>query len=244
MEKVRFLRFNNIEPHQYAATLEVLSVSGVNTLAIFAGITPPACLIPKQAVIDEVVNRENCLKDNVSIIRYETVPRGGAHWKDTGSFKGQFLMDRKPELHRREQTIRESASNALLDSYRALGVNAEHPVHSNDVVFQGWKIGTASQYAHPKMAVFSWSAVVDFNYDLAEKYVRSKKPMREWVLPVRSVVPDISMDKIVAAVRSAFDRLPIELADETLTRQEEESVQSLQAKYHSERWNVHGEYMV
>ncbi|GAF78216.1 unnamed protein product, partial [marine sediment metagenome] len=130
----------------------------------------PAVCVGYHQIIEEEVDTEYCKKNNIPIVRRPL--GGGAVYLDSGQLFYQVIgrLDSK-KLPQNVAKLYEKVLQAPIETYRAIGINAEYaPV--NDIQADGKKISGNGAAEVGGGRILTGNLIFDFNFDEMVKILK------------------------------------------------------------------------
>lgn len=225
--------------HAVAYAMEEVSP---NTISLMSPDRPYVCIGFHQDVEKEI-DLEYCQAQGIPVLRREV--GGGAVYLDGGQLFIHFIF-RREHLPRRVEEVYKLFIRPLVETYRALGIEASHrPL--NDIVVGSRKIGGTGIAAIGGAMVVAGSLMFDFDAETMARALRvsSEKMrdkihqgLREYMTTIRRELGEPPPRHEVKAilVRKLGEALEVELQPDVLTIKEKRTVQALNRRFSSSRW--------
>jgi lipoate-protein ligase A len=226
----------------YHAVAHAMDDSTPNTIALVSPDQPYVCIGYHQE-LDKEIDLEYCRSRDIPILRREV--GGGAVYLDDGQLFVQLIFHRE-NLPRRVEEMYKLLITPLVETYRALGIEAHHrPV--NDILVGDRKIGGTGIAAIGDAMVVVGSLMFDFDSDTMARALKvSSEKMRDKICqglrdymttmkrelgrrPPRERVKSILIEKLREA-------LEVDLEPGRLTYKESRTVDALNRRFLSPRW--------
>lgn len=245
MEEWRFITLRNIDPYTFQCVREVLTTSIGKDIAPSTLLVeqPASPLIPvgKNTNLNSTVRLQFCKEKGIPVIRTAS-PHGSSGFYDSNSIR--CVLVTKSPLFPNWELFNRFFYESIVASLKVLGIQAEHQPGSNNIIIGQKKASTSSGGVFGKTMMMSCTLTLDFDYDLAEKAIISKKDMREWVTTINEELGrKVSFDEVCDAVKQGFRSvLGVEFVDNELTGEEIRIGEEVKEKYQSETWVKYGKW--
>ena len=226
----------------YHAIARAMDDSTPNTIALVSPDQPYVCIGYHQE-LEKEIDLEYCRSRDIPILRREV--GGGAVYLDDDQLFVQLIFHRE-SMPRRVEEMYKLLIGPLVETYRALGIEAQHrPL--NDVLVGDRKIGGTGIAAIGEAMVVVGSLMYDFDTDTMARALKvSSEKMRDKIYqslrdymttmkrelgrrPPRERAKSILIDKLREA-------LEVELEPGRLTYKESKTVEALNRRFLSPRW--------
>jgi lipoate-protein ligase A len=238
MEGVSPLRSQTV----YHAVAYAMKEDTPNTIIMVSPNAPYVCIGYHQEMQKEV-DLEYCAANGLSVYRREV--GGGAVYLDSGQLFTQWIFHKEDLPASLEERFK-LYINPLVNTYQAIGVNANHrPI--NDVHVEGKKIGGTGAAQMGIAEVVVGSLMYTFDKKTMSKVLKvPSEKMRDKIFesleaymttmteelgstPERTMVKDLYMEKVSEA-------LGIEVYEGKWTDEEEAMAQEIDARFVSDEW--------
>ena len=226
----------------YHAVAHAMDDATPNTIALVSPDRPYLCIGYHQE-LDKEIDLEYCRSRDLPVLRREV--GGGAVYLDDGQLFVQWIFHRE-NLPRRVEEIYRAFIGPLVETYRALGIEAHHrPL--NDILVGDRKIGGTGIAAIGQAMVVVGSLMFDFDIETMARALRvSSEKMRDKVhQSLRDYMTTIKRELGQAPPREAVksiltgklrEALEVELEPGHLTYTERKTVEALNRRFQSPRW--------
>lgn len=241
----RFIILRDADPYTFQYAREVVTTSiGKNVAPSTLLVEQPASpLIPvgKNTDLNSTVRLQFCKENGIPIIRTVS-PHASSGFYDNNTIR--CVLVAKSPLFPSWELFNRLFYKSIVASLKVLGIQAEHPPKSNNILIGQKKASTSSGGLFGNTMMMSCTLSLDFDYDLAEKAIISKKVMREWVTTInKELGRNVSFDEVCDAVKQGFQHtLRIELMDANLNDEEMNIMKDLGEKHQSETWVKYGRW--
>lgn len=245
METWRFIILREVDPYIFQCAREVLTTSIGKDIApstlLVEQPSSPFVPVGKDTDLHSKVRLQFCKENGIPIIR-TTSHHASSGLYDTNSIR--CVLVTKSLLFPNWELFNKSFYKSIVASLKVLEIQAEHQPGSNNILVGQKKTSTSSGIMVGNTMMMSCTLSLDFNYDLAEKAIISKKDMREWVTTINEELGrDVSFDEVCGAVKLGFQKvLHVRLEGANLTGEERNISEALMEKHQSESWLKYGRW--
>ncbi len=241
----RILSLMDIDPYRFQSVREAVLFS------VKSGISPSTVTLLKNSIeyvsiggkanIAETVNLDYCMDMGIPVSR-SIIPHSSSAFNSNDIKCNAILNEESVNALKTRDSLKNIFSEVALNMMGALGLQVENPVGTNNLNVAGKKVGTFAVYSIGKtsrITIVSISFIIDFNVDLAEKALISKRNMRETMTTITNVSGRTpSFNEVKNAVMETYvETLGIVFEEAVLTPAELLiSEELLEGKYRSDSW--------
>jgi len=232
----RLIDFGIIDPYEYYTTLEAM-VSSVgrrtspNTITFLQ--MHDHVTLGTKTDITKKVKREYCKNKNIPVIR-TTVPHDSSAFLNPDTLKCAIYINKETPPIVNEKLVYECYVAAL----EGLGFPVTHPEKSNNLVYNGKKVGVVGTVPFRKVLYIGVNVFIASSVDEAEKAIISPKDMRVACTSLSGERGElVSVNEVREAIIKSLVQIPslkFELGG--LSVEEEVLSEKLMEKYTSEQW--------
>lgn len=226
----------------YHAVAHAMGESSPNTISLMSPDRPYVCIGFHQE-LDKEIDLAYCRAQDIPLLRREV--GGGAVYLDRNQLFVHFIFHRE-HLPRQVEEVYKLFIRPIVDTYRAIGIEASHrPV--NDIVVGARKIGGTGIAAIGEAMVVAGSLMFDFDaatmaraLKVSSEKMRDKihQSLEEYMTTIRRELGEAPpRDEVKAIlVRRFAETLDVDLQPGELTAKERRTVQTLNRRFPSTRW--------
>jgi lipoate-protein ligase A len=226
----------------YHAVAHAMEDDSPNTISLISPDRPYVCIGFHQE-LDKEIDLEYCRAHDIPVVRREV--GGGAVYLDGNQLFVNFIFHRA-HLPRQVEEIYKLFIRPLVETYRAIGIEASHrPL--NDIVVGGRKIGGTGIAAIGQAMVVAGSLMFDFNtaamaraLKVSSEKMRDKihQSLREYMTTIRRELGEPPPRGEVKAilVGKLAETLEVDIQPGELTVKERRTVRTLNRRFSSSRW--------
>jgi len=226
----------------YHGVAYAMEEGGPDTISLMSPDRPYVCIGFHQE-LEKEIDLEYCRDRGLPILRREV--GGGAVYLDGDQLFVHFIF-RREHLPRQVEEVYRLFIRPLVETYRAIGIQASHrPL--NDIVVGDRKIGGTGIAAIGQAMVVAGSLMFDFDAEtmasalkVSSEKMRDKicQSLREYMTTVRRELGEPPpRDEVKAILVSKLaDTLGADLQPGELTSDERRTVRSLNRRFSSSRW--------
>lgn len=226
----------------YHAVAHAMDDDTPNTISLLSPDRPYICIGYHQE-LDKEIDLEYCRSRHLPIVRREV--GGGAVYLDGGQLFVHFVFHRE-NLPRRVEEMYKVLIGPLVETYRALGIDAYHrPL--NDILVGDRKIGGTGIAAIGQAMVLVGSLMFDFDSEtmaralkVSSEKMRDKiqQGLRDYMTTMKRELghrpPRVKVKSVlIGKLREALD---VDLVPGRLTYKESRTIETLNRRFLSPRW--------
>ena len=226
----------------YHAVAHAMDDDTPNTISLLSPDRPYICIGYHQE-LEKEIDLEYCLSQRLPVLRREV--GGGAVYLDGGQLFVHLIFHRE-NLPRRVEEMYKVLIGPLVETYRALGIDAYHrPL--NDILVGDRKIGGTGIAAVGQAMVVVGSLMFDFDSEtmaralnVSSEKMRDKiyQSLRDYMTTMKRELgrrpPREKVKSIL--IRKLREALEVELEPGHLTYKESKTVEALNRRFLSPRW--------
>ena len=235
----RFIDTDNTNPYYVTAVDEAISLARKakkvsNTLHIYRR-KPAAVSVGRSKKIQDDINVDECLKNNVKIVRRTT--GGGTIFTDKDCLIYSLVFDRKDAALSSSQKIFENICNSLITALKKFDIDAAYKP-PNDILLNGKKISGSAQIRKENIVLIHGTILIDTDLELMNKVLKQSK--QTYVSTIRSETNQIlSMNDAKEVLKKEFEEtFDTDFNKTHLSTYETELIKKLLKKrYHNDTWN-------
>ena len=142
-----------------------------NTLHFYKR-NPAAVSVGRSRRIQDDINIDECLKNNVKIVRRTT--GGGTIYTDDQCLIYSLVFDREKEEFKSSQVIFENVCNSLVNTLERFNINTVYKP-PNDILLNGKKISGSAQIKKDNIILIHGTFLIDTNLEVMKKVLRKPK---------------------------------------------------------------------
>jgi len=235
----RFIDTDNTNPYYVTAVDEAISLARKakkvsNTLHIYRR-KPAAVSVGRSKKIQDDINVDECLKNNVKIVRRTT--GGGTIFTDKDCLIYSLVFDRKDAASSSSQKIFENICNSLITALKKFDIDAAYKP-PNDILLNGKKLSGSAQIRKENIVLIHGTILIDTDLELMNKVLKQSK--QRYVSTIRSETNQIlSMNDVKEALKKEFEEMfDTDFNKTHLSTYETDLIKKLLKKRcHNDTWN-------
>ncbi len=235
----RFIDTDNTDPCYVTAVDEAISLARkekkvANTLHFYRR-KPAAVSVGRSRKIQDDVNVEECLKNNVKILRRTT--GGGTIFTDKDCLIYSLVFDRKDVALSSSQKIFENICNSLIIALKKYDIYAVYKL-PNDILLNGKKISGSAQILKENIVLIHGTILIDTDLELMNKVLKKSKQTHVSTI-CRETNQILSINNVKEALKKEFEEtFDTDFEKTELSTYETDLIKKLLKKrYHNNTWN-------
>jgi len=180
----RLIDTDNTDPYYVTAADEVISIARkekkVGNTIHFYRRKPAAVSVGRSRKIHDDVNVDECIKNNVKIVRRTT--GGGTIFTDKDCLIYSLVFDRKDAALSSSKKIFENICNSLVTALKKCDIDTVYKP-PNDILLNGKKISGSAQILKENIVLIHGTILIDTSLELMNKVL--KQPKQSYVSTIR-----------------------------------------------------------
>lgn len=243
MSKWRFIEIRDKDIYAYQCLREVFISSAASAPIFLLEQPKERVTIGQKAIVEQVVHLDYCEASGIPIVRV-FFPHSSSLYHYKQVLEGMVAIDAKSPLMTDMEEGKGLLVNSLLASLANLNLTAFYPPRSSNIIIGNKKVSAIGFQIKQDTLLFTFSLLLDFDYDRAEKAIISPKDMRQNLTTLREELGrEVSVDEAKSVLKQGFQSvLGIEFVDDKLTEWEIKKGEKAREKYLSETWMKYGRW--
>ena len=235
----RFIDTDNTDPYYVTAVDEAISIARkekkvANTLHFYRR-KPAAVSVGRSRRIHDDVNVDECLKNNVKIVRRTT--GGGTIFTDKDCLIYSLVFDRKDAALSSSQKIFENICNSLITALKKYDIDTVYKP-PNDILLNGKKISGSAQILKENVVLIHGAILIDTDLELMNRVLKQSK--QTYVSTIhREINQILFINDIKETLKKEFEEtFDTDFEKTRLSTYETDLIKKLLKKrYHNDTWN-------
>lgn len=235
----RFIDTDNTDPYYVTAVDEAISLArkakkASNTLHFYRR-KPAAVSVGRSRKIQDDVNVDECLKNNVKIVRRTT--GGGTIFTDKDCLIYSLVFDRKDAALSSSQKIFEKICNSLITALKIYDIDAVYKP-PNDILLNRKKISGSAQIIKENIVLIHGTILIDSDLELMNKVLKQSK--QAYVSTIhREINQILSINDVKDTLKKEFEEtFDTDFEKTHLSTYETDLIKKLlKERYHNDTWN-------
>ena len=227
------------DPYYVTAADEAISLARkekkvANSLHFYIR-NPAAVSVGRSKKIQDDVNVDECIKNNVKIVRRTT--GGGTIFADKDCLIYSLVFNRKEAALSSSQEIFENICHSIVAAFKKCDIDTVYKP-PNDILLNGRKISGSAQILKDDIVLIHGTILIDTNLELMNKVLKQQR--QTYVSTIfRETNQILSMNDVKEALKKEFEEtFNTEIEKTNLSTYETELIKKLlKERYRNDAWN-------